>query len=141
MKKLIALSLAIIMICSTFVGCDWKSIFQQNKDDDSQKIKYSEGLEFMLSNDGESYWLKGIGSCTDTKIVIPNTYNNLPVTYIYEEAFINQTSIVSIIMPDSIVGIGFRAFQNCTSLNNVVMGKSVEYITDWAFAGCSSLKK
>ena len=136
MKKLIALSLAIIMICSTFVGC---SLFAKDKEDNSSQIKYSEGLEFILSNDGESYWLKGMGSCTDTEIVIPSTYNNLPVTGICDDAFRDQTSITSVVIPDSVTSISTGAFTNCASLASVVIGNSVEFICFQAFAGCNSL--
>lgn len=45
----------------------------------------SEGLEYKLKNNG--YYVTGIGTCTDTLIVVPKTYNNLPVIGIEAGAF------------------------------------------------------
>ena len=40
---------------------------------------YSEGLEYVLSDDGTYYILADIGTCTDRDIVIPLEYNGLPI--------------------------------------------------------------
>ena len=45
----------------------------------------SEGLEFVLYDN--AYTVAGIGSCTDTDVVIPSEYNGLPVTSIGSAAF------------------------------------------------------
>ncbi len=41
---------------------------------------FSEGLEYELNSDGKGYTVTGIGTCKDTNLIIPSTYNNLPVT-------------------------------------------------------------
>jgi hypothetical protein len=43
-------------------------------------VPASEGLEYELNEDGTSYSVIGIGTCEDTDIVIPSTYEGLPVT-------------------------------------------------------------
>ena len=55
--------------------------------EDEEERMPSEGLEYTLSNDGTYYSVTGIGTCTDTVIVIPNIYENLPVERIGESAF------------------------------------------------------
>ena len=55
-------------------------------DDESDEPVYSEGLEYRLSDDGESYVVSGIGECADANLVIPRTYNDLPVTSIRSSA-------------------------------------------------------
>lgn len=35
---------------------------------------HSEGLDFTLNDDGEGYSVIGVGSCTDTDIIIPSTW-------------------------------------------------------------------
>ena len=42
----------------------------------------SEGLEYELNDDGQSYSVVGIGECIDPDVKIPEIYNNLPVTSI-----------------------------------------------------------
>ena len=40
----------------------------------------SEGLEFSLNIDCASYSVVGLGNCIDANVVIPKTYEGLPVT-------------------------------------------------------------
>ena len=42
----------------------------------------SEGVVYQLSQQQDSYAVLAMGSCTDSQVVIPNTYNGLPVTEI-----------------------------------------------------------
>ena len=100
----------------------------------------SEGLEFTLNYDGESYSVTGIGTCTDTDIVIPSAYNNLPVTAIEARAFSLNESIVSVVIPDSVTSIGEYAFNGCTSLVSITIPDNVTSIEDYTFTNCTSLK-
>ena len=125
----------------------------------------SEGLEFTLNSDGQSYSVTGIGTCTDNDIVIPETYEGLPVTSIgHGGAFQYCYSLTSIVIPDSVTSIGWYAFNYCSSLTSVAFGEnskltsigrcafqdcssltsieipdSVTSIGEWAFCNCSSL--
>ena len=47
----------------------------------------SKGLAFTLLDDG-TYEVSGIGSCTDTEIIISSVYNDKPVTSIGDSAFV-----------------------------------------------------
>ncbi len=99
----------------------------------------TEGLEYTLSYDGTYYSVTGIGTATDTDIVIPSTYNNLPVTEIGYEAFSDCSSLTSVDIPDSVTSIGEWAFGYCSSLTSVVIPDSVTLIGSYAFHYCSSL--
>ncbi len=77
----------------------------------------SEGLEFELNDDGKGYTVTGIGTCTDTEIVI-GKYNNLPVTSIGGRAFEDCTSLTGITISDSVTSIGDCAFYNTAYYNN-----------------------
>ncbi len=100
---------------------------------------YSEGLEFTLNADGNSYTISGIGTCEDTDIVIPSKYNGLPVTSIGESAFQDCGSLTSITIPGSVTSIGNGAFSRCTSLKSITIPDSVTDIGAYAFLVCISL--
>ena len=139
MKKVILLVLVFIVTLSNFVLVSCR-LNNQNKNDgvDSQ-IKESEGLKFELNDDESSYIVMGIGTCTDTDIVIPSTYQGLPVTGIANSAFSQCESITSVIIPDSITSVGNGSFAFCYSLKSVSIGNSVTEIQLNTFEGCNSL--
>lgn len=86
-------------------------------------IKVSEGLEFSLSEDGTYYKVEGIGDCTDSNVVIPSRYMNLPVTTISEGAFAYQKDIASITIPESITKIESSVFYQCLNLTSITVNK------------------
>ncbi len=107
-KRLLFIVLAICLVFSLclFAGCD------NNQGDSSNvdiKEKYSEGLEFTLNDDGKSYSVTGIGTCSDTDIVIPAVYNERPVTSIGNIAFYNCDGLTSITIPNSVTFIDWGA--------------------------------
>ena len=101
----------------------------------------SEGLAMVLISEGE-YTVSGIGTCTDTEILIPTTYNGLPVVSVEASAFLNNTAITSVVLPDSITSIGEKAFNGCESLTSVLFGKNSQLssIGPGAFNYCYSLE-
>ena len=100
---------------------------------------YSEGLEYTLSSDETYYTVTGIGTCTDTDIVIPSVYEGKPVKVIGESAFEYCESLTSVTIPDSVTSIGYGAFRECYSLTNVTIGNGVTSIGEMAFALCPKL--
>ena len=72
-------------------------------------------------------------------IVIASTYLGYPVTYIEQYAFIGCSGLTSVIIPNSVTGMGDRVFESCPSLRSVTIGNGVTSIGFRAFLGCSSL--
>ena len=71
------------------------------------------GLKFTSNGDG-TCTLSGIGSCTDNSIVVPATSPaGDTVTAVAASAFSDNTTITSIILPDSISSVGDNAFKGC----------------------------
>lgn len=72
----------------------------------------STGLAYTLSEDGTYYVLRGIGACTDTNIVVPETYAGLPVKEIGVYAFCGQNAVTSITISKTVGKIGECAFDS-----------------------------
>lgn len=99
----------------------------------------SVGLEYKLSEDGMSYIVSGIGTCTDADIVIPSEYNGKPVTSISWTAFSYCKSLNSVVIPSSVIIIGMNEFRDCENLTSITIPSSVGIIGDSAFEGCGGL--
>ena len=86
----------------------------------------------------------------DISGVFMNSYNGgggtSPLTTIYPEneiplgAFMNNTSLINILLPNNIITIGADAFSGCSGLLHIAIPKSVTKIESRAFLYCSNLK-
>ena len=103
------------------------------------RIPMSEGLEYVLNYDRAGYTVTGLGTCTDTDIIIPPMYEGLPVTGIRGWAFYSRFGLTSITIPDSVTSIGDGAFYGCSGLTSITIPDSVTSIGQWQFANCDSL--
>ena len=90
-------------------------------------IEKSEGLEYSLSNDGDSYIVIGMGSCEDRDVVIPETYQDKPVTAIGDQAFAGA-DIDTMSFSNCITSIGARAFAECNGLDVFFYGSKKEWV-------------
>jgi len=146
-RIIIALSVVMIASCMLLFGCSKDS-----------KVKASEGLAFELNEDGTAS-VAGIGECTDEDLVIPTeTPDGIVVTSISANAFKNNTSVISVTIPEGVIKIGsdaFRdskiqsisfpdtltdigvsAFQDCKSLTEIELPPHLEIIRSRVFSGC-----
>ncbi len=81
---------------------------------------YSEGLIFTLNDDDSSFSVSK-GTCKEKDVVIPSTYEGLPVTRINEKAFRNCDTMESINIPASVTFIGPSAFYACGNLKSMTI--------------------
>ncbi|MBQ3502685.1 MAG: leucine-rich repeat domain-containing protein, partial [Clostridia bacterium] len=95
---------------------------------------------FSLNPDGQSYRVVAGDGTLSGYISIPSTYNGLPVTAIDNGAFILQTGITHVSIPESVTSIGDSAFYNC-GLKGVYLPTGLTEIGDKAFNACNSLVK
>jgi len=72
-------------------------------------------------------------------VVVPDRINNLWVTRIGDEAFINCGELLEVTIPGSITNIGVAAFQRCVNLASVSLPDGLISIGDQAFQWCWSL--
>ena len=97
----------------------------------------SEGLFFSLQ--GNEYTLIDIGTCEDTDIIIPKTYNGYPVSAIGDRAFADCSTLTRVTIPDSVISIRISAFGGCSELTSVTIPDSTTSIRDAAFYRCNKL--
>ena len=130
----------------TFLGSEKEWAAVEKEDDWDSECNYSlvikpqsEGLEYTSNGDGTCY-VSGIGECIDSKIVIPFISPlGEAVTAIGENAFVNQTQITDISIPDSVQVIGNKVFCN-TGLTEITIPASVVSIGTKIFMGCDALE-
>ena len=103
------------------------------------KAEGSEGLAYELNFNGDKYNVVGMGSCTDSDLIIPSTYNGLPVGMIDMSAFYNCVEIERVTIPDGVY-ISWSAFQECIGLKEVIFKGENITIGGSVFCGCRSLE-
>lgn len=148
MKKFLVLILSVVAVFAAILSltaCDNKNdnggttITDVNKSNDNIG-EFSKNLRYELNDDKTGYVLTGIGLCEDVNIVMPSSYNNLPIVGIGEQAFYLNKSIIDIIISDNVENIGYEAFWNCSSLESVTIGNGVKSIGKKAFYSCYSIE-
>ena len=164
-RKVIISIIAVIATCCVILALSAVAIFLKNEETENPpsstvqpttshdhiyengKCKYcnlpqpaSVGLEYTLSDDGTYYIISGIGTCTDSDIVIPSTYNDKPVVSIGDVSFGFCFSLTSVTIPNSVTSIGDYSFVGCTSLTSITLPESVTSIGNFAFQKCSGLR-
>ncbi len=92
--------------------------------DDNGIPAVSEGLTFELNSDESGYIVVGIGTCTDTEIVIPSTNEEKPVTGIGDRAFLQCNHLTSVTIPDGVTSIGSNTFTGC-DFTRITIGDGV----------------
>lgn len=99
----------------------------------------SEGLSYALQEDN-TYTVIGYEGEHD-KVLIPEIYNDLPVTRIEAQAFYisltTKSHVKELILPDTIKSIGREAFRGCESLSKINIPNGLTTIDDYAFWDCN----
>ena len=124
--------------------CDATNAYEEHTADDSgyctvcdQPFVPTVGVKYGLSADGTYASVYGYEG-TSKRIIIADTYENVPVKIISDMAFWKE-DITSVIIPDSVTDIYYEAFYGCSSLTNLTIGKGVTCIGWQSFCGCASL--
>lgn len=103
--------------------------------------KASKGLEFRSNGDGTCTWV-GLGTCTDTEIIVPEKNGDEIVVAVGSDT-VNFTveHVTKIKLPDTIKTIEDNAFDRARSLQEIELNEGLETIGEDAFNGCSALEK
>lgn len=152
--KILAIATTVFTL-SAFTACGGNGTDGTNGSDSSNPptsdstpapdLNASQGLTFMQTQDWTENGmvdiaiLSGIGTCTDTEIIVPASYNNLPVRGTLGSAFSQNANITSIVFPEGFRFIEERTFYQCANLTTVVLPESLTTIYSYAFTGCPKL--
>ena len=156
MKRLLVLLLTFTIVLSCLVACQTPSgneTDNQNGTESGETEKKpssstrlpaqstsGEGFEFELSEDKRSYIFVSKGTCTDEKIVVPATHNEIPVLQIAEGAFSACSGVTEITVSEGIKTVGKDAFAFSKDLKKVTIADSVSSLGERAFFSCAALE-
>ena len=108
-----------------------------NEDMQNERIVYGT-LEYAYDTSG-FYRIRGldtdVAKTTVTDVIIPSTYNNLPVR-IGEDAFLGYTALKNVTFQTPVTSgiIESHAFNGCKSLKNIILPKEIKQLRANAFA-------
>ena len=128
--------LMLLALCLTLAACGQN--LGQSDEQSSDQGEATGEIAFQLNKKGDAYTVTGIGTFTGTELVIPATYENLPVKSIEKEAFKDCTQLTEIELPEGIL-IDEYAFAGCTGLKQVTVPKDAD-CKNGAFADCTGLE-
>ncbi len=127
------------MLSDTYNDMDATEIVEQ-----TTTASASPATWFTWATDDVSATVTGLsGDAEGTDIVLPSDYNGLPVTSVAENAFKENTTLTSVVIPDSVTTIGLMAFfvdnQESgagveTTLTSVTLSSNLTSIGNFAFA-------
>ena len=106
-----------------------------------QLLKDGQGVLYQQNAEGSAYVVMGRGDFEGANLVIPGTFNGMPVIGIAKCAFLHCDNLVSVSIPASVQYIGEEAFTKCDELTtfNISDGSVLESIGAEAFYGCAKL--
>lgn len=141
-KNLLVFMLAITFLSgcerntSTFEEQDNSIINDSGSNNTDQYVDYN-GFSFYYNEDTNTYSLRGyLGDSVN--VVVPNNYNDISVSTIYESAFGGGfVSVESIELPESL--IEFPVLTGLFDLKTVNIPTNISVLPERAFSNCTSL--
>ena len=102
--------------------------------------KESTGLEFESNGDGTCTWV-GLGTCSDTEIIVPAKNGEDTVTAVGPEVLGRRDGITKVVLPDTVKILKEKALSYNDDLLAIDFGSGLETIGDYGVAYCEKLEK
>ncbi len=74
------------------------------------------------------------------ELTVPETVDGQSVVCISEDCFAGNTTLTTVILPDTLEEIGSGAFSGCTAMRGIFIPEGVKLIGSGAFRDCASLE-
>lgn len=97
-------------------------------------------LKLELNSNGESYAVVGIWDQYVTEIVIPDTFNGLPVTDV-KTSFGSLTRLKSVIIGNNVIKLSSDFIKYSVMLESITIGEGITQLSGDMFSGCYALSK
>ncbi|MBQ6344007.1 MAG: leucine-rich repeat domain-containing protein [Anaerolineaceae bacterium] len=127
MKRYLILFLSLFFLFSVRIGAAQSD----------EPVRASYGEWDVLSN--ATGWTITAYRGTETNVVIPIQFDNIYVTQLAAELFMNDIFLERVVIPGDVSVIGRNIFNGCISLKEVYLPYKITSIPEGAFKGCSSL--
>ena len=88
-----------------------------------KKPTQSQGLEYEINDDNQTVTITGLGTCTDTHLVITDEIDGRKITAIGETAFWECETITKVTVGRWIETIALGAFADCNNLTEIEVNK------------------
>ena len=98
-----------------------------------------QGFLYQTGFDGNMTITAYVGA--DIDVVVPNQIAGRIVTAIGDEAFSDNSQLVSVVIPEGVFSVGRASFQNCLNLASVSLPSTLRAIGDNAFNSCGKLER
>ena len=103
---------------------------------ESETSTIPEACAFTYSVSGDGVTITAYTG-KDVNVQIPSQIDGRAVTAIADKAFLNHSTVQSIVVPEGVRTVGWFAFSGCVSLGAVSLPASVETISYGAFENCN----
>ena len=121
------------------------SVQKQSSPEENEPIPIeTEGLAYEKIEGKDEYRVVGMGTATETDIVIAAQVRGMPVTEIGDNAFDSRENslcmyLTSVVIPYGVRSIGNASFYGCEGLTRLVIPDSVQSIGNSAITYCFNL--
>ena len=144
---MIGMALMAVLMCVNFISCSKDDDDFFSGDGSNTSVNIPNNTIRYQTTDGDRLHFKNEDVFGGARIV-KHTYStddwwvlefSSNVTAIEDEAFDDNETLLSIILPNSVTSIGEWAFYDCSALTSITIPNSVTSIGYYAFVKCSGL--
>ena len=123
MKKIMKFLLILLSGCFLFTSVSCINIGNENdtNNDPNNSPPIKNQLDYELNEEQTGWIIKGIGTCNDSDLIIPETHEDIKVVGIDEGAFQAVGMLTSVHISKNIKSIGEDAFLNCNRLAKITV--------------------